>query len=87
MTEQKKWLISLSVHWLVTHNDDRFHNMNYITLHQCTAVVGIVNLQYCRGKFIKIFFIHLAALSNDDKQISRQYTKIVYLFVTCIMYY
>jgi len=72
---------------LASDNDDRFHNMNYLTLNQCTAVVGIVNMQYCRGKFIIIFFIHLAALNNDDKQILRQYTKIVYLFVTCIMFY
>ena len=55
--------------------------MNYLTLNQCTAVVGIVNMQYCRGKFIIIFFIHLAALNNDDKQILRQYTKVVHYFV------
>ena len=61
--------------------------MNDITLHQCTAVVGIVNMQYCRAKFVIIFFLHLAALNNDGKQILRQYTKIVYLLVTCIMYY
>ena len=82
MTEKKK--VDKPKCTLASQNDDRFHNMSYLTLNQCTAVVGIVNRQYCRGI---IFFIHLAALNDDDKQILRQYTKIVYLFVTCIMYY